>query len=66
MFQSMAHLQLSQNRLSITTCNAVLLGLLSIGDLAVINDDGVAAGTLAHSPADGLGELSLAVACEDL
>lgn len=61
-----ASLQLSQNRLGITACNPALLSLLSIGDLAVIDDDGVAAGALAHGPADGLGELGLAVGCEEL
>lgn len=51
---SWVRLQLSQNGLGITACNAALLGLLSVGDLAVVNDDGIAAGALAHGPPNGL------------
>lgn len=43
-----------------------LVLLLSVGDLAVVDDDGVASSALAGEPAKALGELDLRVGSKDL
>lgn len=49
-------LQLSQDGLSARLVDALAVLLLSIDDLAVVHDNGIASGALAHRPADGLAE----------
>lgn len=59
-------LQLGQDGRGVRSLDTTTLGLLGVGDLAVVDDEGVAAGPLAHRPAELLGELGLCVGREHL
>lgn len=64
---SQLRLQLLQDTQSARRLNAlgvVVLG--SVGDLAVVDDDGEAAGALVKVPADAAGELGVLVGHEEL
>lgn len=59
------HLQLGQDGRGVRSLDTIGR-LLGVGDLAVVDDEGVAAGPLAERPADLLGELGLCVRREHL
>ena len=58
--------QLREDRLGARSGDALRHVLLGIDNLAVVDDDGVAIGPRAATPADALGEGSIGVAHEDL